>query len=334
MSEIRSLLPAARQAAALCQAVQRAHIRPAQQDEAVKRKAGAEPVTIADYGAQAILCRWISRLHPQDAVIAEEGGEQFLQLINAAEREEVLRQVSAALGEPVSEAQLCAWLDHGQGRESARTWVIDPIDGTKGFIALRHYVVAVGLLDARRQVVAGLLAAPGWPGGGQLLYTQGGAALMEPLEGGAARRLQVSQRSEPAQMLLMESYEPAHSSRSRTERVREGAGLGAARLGRIDSQEKYGRVAAGEADLYLRLPRPGGASAHRIWDHAAGTALVQAAGGIVSDLDGSALDFAQGDTLARNEGVIAANPRIHERVVAATTAVMAQDQQAAAAGSD
>ena len=82
MSEIRSLLPAARQAAALCQAVQRAHIRPAEQDEAVKRKAGAEPVTIADYGAQAILCRWISRLHPQDAVIAEEGSEQFLQLIN------------------------------------------------------------------------------------------------------------------------------------------------------------------------------------------------------------------------------------------------------------
>ena len=119
---------------------------PQQQDEAVKRKAGAEPVTIADYGAQAILCRWISRLHPQDAVIAEEGSEQFLQLINSAEREEVLRQVSAVLGEAVSETQLCAWLDHGQGREAARTWVIDPIDGTKGFIALRHYVVAVGLL--------------------------------------------------------------------------------------------------------------------------------------------------------------------------------------------
>ena len=209
MSEIRSLLPAARQAAALCQAVQRAHIRPAGQDEAVKRKVGAEPVTIADYGAQAILCRWISRLHPQDAVIAEEGSEQFLQLINAPEREEVLRQVSAVLGEAVSETQLRAWLDHGQGREAARTWVIDPIDGTKGFIALRHYVVAVGLLDAQREVVAGLLAAPGWPGGGQLLYTLGDAALMEPLEGGASRRLQVSQRSEPAEMLLMESYEPA-----------------------------------------------------------------------------------------------------------------------------
>lgn len=329
MEALQQLLPAARQAAALCQAVQAAHIRPAQGDDAVKRKGGAEPVTIADYGAQAILCRNIARLFPRDAVVAEEGGEQFLQLIGAAEREEVRRQVSAVLAEEVSQAQLCAWLDHGQGREAARTWVIDPIDGTKGFIALRHYVVAVGQLDARRQVVAGLLAAPGWPGGGRLLYTQSGAALMEPLAGGALRRLRVSQRREPKDMLLMDSYEPSHSSRARVAALQEAAGLAAARLERIDSQEKYGRVAAGAADLYLRLPRPGGRMVHRIWDHAAGTALVQAAGGIVSDLDGSALDFTLGDTLARNQGVIAANPHIHEQVVAAAMAVMRQEQAAA-----
>ena len=328
MDEIRQLLPAARQAAALCQAVQRVHIRPAQADSAVKRKGGAEPVTIADYGAQAILCRAIARLFPQDAVIAEEGAAQFLQLVSAAEREEVRRQVSAVLAKEVSEAQLCLWLDHGQGREAARTWVIDPIDGTKGFIALRHYVVAVGQLDARRQVVAGLLAAPGWPGGGQLLYTKSGRALMEPLAGGAARRLLVSQRREPADMLLMDSYEPSHSSRSRVAALQAAAGLAAARLERIDSQEKYGRVAAGAADLYLRLGRQGGRMVHRIWDHAAGTALVQAAGGIVSDLDGSALDFSLGATLARNQGVIAANPHIHEQVVAAATAVMRQEQTA------
>ena len=323
MDDILHLLPAARQAAALCQAVQRAHICPAQ-DNAVVRKAGAEPVTIADYGAQAVLCRAIGQLFPDDAVIAEEGGAAFLQLVSQTGRVAVRRQVGTVLGEEVSEAQLHAWLDHGQEREAARTWVIDPIDGTKGFIALRHYVVAVGLLDARRQVVAGLLAAPGWPGGGQLLCTRGGRAWMEPLAGGQARQLRVSQRRAPVDMLLMESHEPTHSSRAGMEAVRQAAGLDAARVERIDSQEKYGRVAAGAADLYLRLPRPGGGTAHRIWDHAAGTALVQAAGGIVSDLDGSALDFAQGHTLARNHGIIAANPHIHERVVLACQALAAQ----------
>lgn len=314
MDELLRLLPAARQAAALCQRVQRVHIRPGRQDEGIWRKEGREPVTIADYGAQAILCRAIRRLFPEDAIIAEEGGDEFLQLIGAGEREEVRRQVSAALGEEVSEAQLCVWLDQGRRREAERTWVIDPIDGTKGFIALRHYVVAVGLLDAGRQVVAGLLAAPGWPGAGRLLYTRAGRALMEPLQGGAARQLQVSRRREPADMLLMDSFEPGHTSHSRMQRLRERAGLAAARIERIDSQEKYGRVAAGQADLYLRQTMPGGGE-HRIWDHAAGTALVQAAGGIVSDLDGSALDFSQGPTLARNRGVIAANPNIHGCVV-------------------
>ena len=306
MDDLLRLLPAARQAASLCQRVQRVHIGSARQEDAVRRKEGHEPVTIADYGAQAILCRAIRRLFPDDAIIAEEGGDEFLQLIGTGEREEVRRQVS--------EAQLCVWLDPGHNRAAERTWVIDPIDGTKGFIALRHYVIAVGLLDASRQVVAGLLAAPGWPGAGRLLYTRAGVALMEPLKGGAASQLQVSRRREPADMLLMESFEPAHTSHSRMQQVCEAAGLAAARIERIDSQEKYGRVAAGQADLYLRQTLPG-RGAHRIWDHAAGTALVQAAGGIVSDLDGSALDFSQGPTLARNKGVIAANPNIHGCVV-------------------
>ncbi len=49
-------------------------------------------------------------------------------------------------------------------------------------------------------------------------------------------------------------------------------------------------IACGDADLYLRLPREAQPQ-HRAWDHAAGAALVQAAGGVVTDLDGSLLDF-------------------------------------------
>ena len=63
--------------------------------------------------------------------------------------------------------------------------------------------------------------------------------------------------------------------------------------------------------------------AHKIWDHAAGVALVQAAGGIATDLDGSSLDFSQGESLP-NPGMIISNGAHHGRVVEAVQRVMAE----------
>lgn len=85
-------------------------------------------------------------------------------------------------------------------------------------------------------------------------------------------------------------------------------------------------VAAGDADVYLRLPRLRSTRPHMIWDHASGAALVEAAGGVVSDVDGSPLDFSLGNTLARNKGVIVANRRIHQRLVDATQQVLRETE--------
>ncbi|MBZ0298999.1 MAG: 3'(2'),5'-bisphosphate nucleotidase, partial [Anaerolineae bacterium] len=208
-------------------------------------------------------------------------------------------------------------MDFGRDREAARTWVIDPIDGTKGFIALRQYVVAVGVLDERKQVVEGVMAAPGYLHGGALFYTHSGRAFTERLEGGTTQEIHASQRTDPSALIALESYEKSHASQDLMADLRQAAGIGAAQIERIDSQEKYARVAAGDADLYLRLPRLNSTRPHMIWDHAAGTALVQAAGGIVSDVDGSALDFSLGRTLAHNRGMIVANPLLHPRLLEA-----------------
>lgn len=319
MTDLQPILRAARQAAALCRAVQDKHIAPYQQgdNEHVASKTGAEPVTIADYGAQAIICRALRQSFPDDAVIAEEGGQQFSELIGKDDQQEVVGLIGAVLGETVTIEQVIGWLDQGQGVEAARTWVIDPIDGTKGFIALRQYVVAIGILDANRQVVEGVMAAPGYLHGGALFYTHSGAAWAEPLEGGPARRIHASQRTDPASLIALESYEKSHASQDLMAQLREAAGIADAQVERIDSQEKYARVAAGDADLYLRLPRITSTRPHMIWDHAAGTALVQAGGGLVSDVDGSPLDFSQGRTLAKNRGMIVANPRLHPRLIEA-----------------
>ena len=316
--DLTPIFQAVRQAAALCQRVQQKHI-------VKSEKTGREPVTIADYGSQAIICRALMQGFPGDGVIAEESGQQFLTLVEAEQRAEITTMIGDILGMAVSEEDVARWLDHGKDNETPRLWVIDPIDGTKGFLAQRHYVNAVGILQ-NRIPVGGILGAPVFPGGGKLLHALDGAAFIQPLEGSAQPQpIQVSERVDPHRVRALESVEKGHVGHSRLARARELMGLDPVMVVRADSQEKYGRVAAGEAELYLRLPRLDNPYSHSIWDHAAGTAIVQAAGGRVTDVDGSPLDYSEGRKL-KNYGVIASNGHIHDLAVKATQQLLAEEQ--------
>lgn len=310
---------AVRQAAALCQEVQRRHV-------VRSEKSGHEPVTIADYGSQAIICRALQAHYPECGVLSEESGQQFLNLVSDEQRAYICGLIGEILGEAVNEAQVVAWLDYGKQGETHHMWVIDPIDGTKGFLAQRHYVIAVGLMEARRPVGA-VIGAPEYPGqaGGALLYTQNGAAFSEPLAGGTARRLAVSTRALATESRALESAEKGHVGRTRLARVRELVGISEDQVERADSQEKYSRIAAGDAEVYIRLPRRNSTRPHSIWDHAPGVALLEAAGGRVSDVDGQPLDFSSGSTL-NNYGVVASNGPLHDALVAAVQQMLAEEE--------
>ena len=174
---MQTIRQALRAAAVLCRLVQEHYLI------ANTKTAGShsEPVTIADYGAQAIIGKALQTHFPDDAVIAEESGAQFLDLVPAPQRENIRELLAQVLGQPVSESALINWLDFGSDRTAARTWVIDPIDGTKGFIALRHYVIACGLLIDGK-VTDGIIAAPGYNDGeGSLFYTDAGTTWRAPL---------------------------------------------------------------------------------------------------------------------------------------------------------
>jgi len=97
----------------------------------------------------------------------------------------------------------------------------------------------------------------------------------------------------------------------------ERVGLGGGWV-RIDSQVKYAAVAAGLAEIYIR-PRSREDWRERIWDHAAGAAIVEGAGGRVTDLDGELLDFTAGPTLENNRGVLVTNGAVHDVVLGALT---------------
>lgn len=280
-------------------------------------KAGHEPVTIGDYGAQAILCRALQQHFPDDAVVAEESGKQFLDVVSAEQRALIVALVSEVLGLSVTEAQLVEWLNFGQDRDAARAWVIDPIDGTKGFLRQERYAIACGLVEGQR-AIAGLMACPNYPtedNKGLLFMAGDGQALARPMAGGAAEALRVSSRVEGAGLLTAESMEDSHVDRAILQHVYDKLGI-SAEARRSDGMGKYGMVARGEVDLYMRIPKQHGRKA-KIWDHVAGVAVLEAAGGKVTDKDGKALNFLERPTLDSSIFVIATNGHIHDAVIAA-----------------
>ena len=123
----------------------------------------------------------------------------------------------------------------------------------------------------------------------------------------------------PANARFCESVEAAHSAHGAAAQIAARLGISAEPV-RLDSQAKYGVVARGEADIYLRLPTKADYF-EQIWDHAGGVLVVEEAGGKVTDVTGEPLDFTHGRQLKQNRGVIVSNGRLHAMVLEAVRAV-------------
>ena len=92
----------------------------------------------------------------------------------------------------------------------------------------------------------------------------------------------------------------------------------------LDSQAKYALLAAGRGDLLVRLLSSRQPDyVEKIWDQAAGSIVVEEAGGRITDLRGAALDFTRGRTLAGNRGVLASNARLHAAALKALADIAA-----------
>lgn len=279
------------------------------------------PVTVADFGAQAIICWALAAAFPADSVVAEENTEGLRQPAAAAMLSQVSHQVQRQVPSADSAAVL-SWLDHGGGAVGRRYWTLDPIDGTKGFLRGDQYAIALALIEDG-ELKVGVLACPALQfdaiAGGQqgllLLAVRNQGASVLPLAGGAAQPLRVT--TDPAHQRFVESVEAAHGNQTLQAAIAQAAGLNQPSL-RMDSQAKYAAVAAGQAALYLRLPSPKTPDyREKIWDHAAGALVVEEAGGKVSDMHGRPLDFSRSARLTQNQGVVVSNAAIHAQVLAA-----------------
>lgn len=201
----------------------------------VFEKKDRSPVTHADYKSHVFLKENLEKLTPGIPVISEE--------------------------------------DEGSWTiKSSYYWLVDPLDGTKGFIAKTgEFCINVALMKNNHPIL-GLIHLPltretffGYNGKAQLQYK--------------GERTALHTRPVPAQgmTLIVGGYGKKHQEQ-------EDFFLKAYPIGKIErlrSAIKFVRIAAGEADLYLRF------EPCSEWDTAAGHALVEAAGGVMTNLDGT-----------------------------------------------
>lgn len=304
-------IDAAIAAAKLCQAVRR-------EIPVAMEKIDKSPVTVADYGSQALICKALDAAFPKDAIVGEEDATDLRS--NAEQLKKVTNHVQSLVPDATPE-QVADWIDRGNGEVGPRFWTLDPIDGTKGFLRQDQYAVAIALIEDN-EVKVGVMACPALnlesgEEGTLFVAVRGEGAIMMPISGGTGRSLRVVAADDVENMRFVESVEASHGDQSRQNAVAKAVGFTAESV-RMDSQAKYGIVASGQAALYMRLPSPKTPDyRENIWDHAAGAIVVEEAGGRVTDMHGNSLPFGMGKKMVNNQGIVVSNGTIHDTVLKA-----------------
>jgi 3'(2'), 5'-bisphosphate nucleotidase len=211
----------------------------------INDKVDGSPVTEADLAADQIINDGLARLIPGVPVLSEE---------------------RADLAKPPFEGSF---------------FLIDPLDGTKEFVAGRAEFTVNLALVTNGTPLLGIIGAPAlgliWRGlvgrGAERLATNDGTLVAGPIH-----TRPFPQAGNPWIVAVSRSHGDA-----RTEAFIDGR-PGAIREV-LGSAVKFGRVAEGAADIYPRL------APTREWDVAAGHAIVTAAGGKITDAQGADLKF-------------------------------------------
>jgi len=225
-----------------------------------------EPVTEADRAANDMIVSRLRREFPADGILAEES------------------------------------LDTEERLSKSRVWMIDPLDGTSGFIERNgDFAVQIGLAEKGKAVV-GVVYQP-VP---DLLYhaVRGGGAWIERRRG-APQRARVSDQQDLDSMSLAASR--SHRS-PRMDQVVKALGVRReVRRGSVGI--KVGLIIERRCDLYVHLsPRT------RQWDTCGPQIILREAGGEFSDLFGAPVSYNARDLQHRN-GIVASNSVAHQKII-------------------
>jgi 3'(2'), 5'-bisphosphate nucleotidase len=225
-----------------------------------RSKADGSPVTSADERAEEIIRAWLQRMAPATPIVAEE---------------------ATAAG--------------GATDVASRFFLVDPLDGTREFLARNgEFTINVALIDAREPVAGAVYA----PASGRLWFAGEAAFCCEAPVGAdlpeRARWRRLQTRPAPPRLVAL-------ASRSHGDPETEAflARLPIAERKSAGSSLKFCVIAEGGADVYPRF------APTMEWDTAAGDAVLRAAGGIVLDAGGRPLAYGKMASGLRNGGFVA-----------------------------
>jgi len=234
----------------------------------VEHKAGDEPVTLADKGASQEILMGLAREFPADVVVSEEAADDLARL------------------------------------QAERVWFVDPIDGTRDFIAGREgFSVMIGLCVGGRPAV-GVVYQPTQD---RMFWAAPDVGAWFEAPGAEPRRLHTSDVTDPAKVRMVVSRShrsPVIDDVKSALGIKDELSIGSVGL-------KLSLIALGERDLYVNpWPRC------KAWDTCAPEAILVAAGGVITDGRGAPLRY-DVETLARPHGLVASsNAPVHAAVLA------------------
>jgi 3'(2'), 5'-bisphosphate nucleotidase len=225
-----------------------------------------EPVTAADRAASRIIVDELAQKFPDDAILSEE------------EKDDTTRRLA-----------------------SRRAWIIDPIDGTAGFVQKDgDFAVQIGLVEDGEPVI-GVVYLPDFDAMYFAAKDQGSSLVQD----GKTTKLSVSDKSSFAQMKLAVTRH--HWSNKMNRVIKDFGFKNLCRRGSVGL--KIGLIAEGDCDIYIHLsPRT------KLWDTCAPQIILEEAGGRLTDIYGTRMRYDIED-LQNHNGIVASNGIAHDDAI-------------------
>lgn len=325
----------------------------------IPEKNDQTPVTVADFSVQALISLELGRRFPSIPLVAEEDSASVRANNSVEPVVKAVVDKASVGGKPLTAENVMEAIDRGGpeaftfGTQPATYWLLDPIDGTRGFVEGNKALFVVGLaLVVAGEIVLGVMGCPHWQEDlsnksisevmeDKSIASESGLLMVSHIGCGTWTRSLLSVLSSTAKIpyswsrcfvdgcsivpracfCIIESEEwealpPSAFFTSTTNADSVGDGQVLVLKPCCGSLCKYLMVASGRGSVFIQRQKD---KVIKAWDHAVGIICVLEAGGKATDWEGNQVDLAADEAGRRNiypsGGFLVTNGKLHNQLL-------------------